>query len=74
MILVNIPSKSLREHIGYCSQSIQLFSGSIYDNITSGLENVSEEEVVKPPILACCHEFIAKLPGGYGLSISREWS
>ena len=40
----NIPSKSLREHIGYCSQNIQLFSGSIYDNITAGLDNVSEEK------------------------------
>ena len=25
--IVNIPSKQLREHIGYCSQTIQLFAG-----------------------------------------------
>mgnify|MGYP001250300358 FL=1 len=63
--IVNIPSKSLREHIGYCSQTIQLFTGSIYDNITAGLEEVSEEDVIEAANLACCHDFIAKLPGGY---------
>ena len=70
--ITNIPSKALREHIGYCSQNIQLFSGSIYDNITSGLDNVSEEEVVEAATLACCHEFIAKLPGGYGYQLAEN--
>jgi len=67
--IVNIPSQSLRENIGYCSQNIQLFTGSIYDNITSGLENVSEESIVEAANLACCHEFIAKLPGGYNYQL-----
>jgi len=65
----NIPSQSLREYIGYSSQNIQLFSGSIYDNISSGLENVTEEEIVEAANLACCHEFIAKLPGGYSYQL-----
>ena len=65
----NIPSKSLREHIGYCSQNIQLFSGSIYDNITAGLSDVTEEDVVEAANLACCHEFIAKLQGGYNYQL-----
>ena len=65
----NIPSKLLREHIGYCSQNIQLFSGSIYDNITAGLEDSSEEDVVEAATIACCHDFIAKLPGGYGYQL-----
>lgn len=69
--IVNIPSKSLREYIGYCSQNIQLFTGSIYDNLTSGLDTVSEEEVVQAATLACCHEFIAKLPGGYNYQLSE---
>ena len=65
----NIPSKSLREHIGYCSQNIQLFSGSIYDNITAGLDNASEDDVVEAASIACAHDFIAKLPGGYGYQL-----
>ena len=67
--IINIPSKSLREHIGYCSQNIQLFTGSVYDNITSGLENVSEESVVEAAKLTCCHDFIVKLPGGYNYNL-----
>ncbi len=65
----NIPSQSLRESIGYCSQNIQLFSGSIYDNITAGLDNITEDEVVEAAQLACCHEFIAKLPNGYSYQL-----
>jgi ATP-binding cassette subfamily C protein LapB len=65
----NIPSKALREHIGYCSQNIQLFSGSIYDNITAGLDNASEDDVVEAASIACAHDFIAKLPGGYGYQL-----
>tara|TARA_B110000483_G_scaffold214044_1_gene263629 strand:+ start:37 stop:1605 length:1569 start_codon:yes stop_codon:yes gene_type:complete len=73
----NIPSQSLRESIGYCSQNIELFSGTIYDNITAGLDDISEDEVVEASKLACCHDFIARLPNGYsypliegGLNIS----
>tara|TARA_B110000003_G_C16646290_1_gene532204 strand:- start:322 stop:2034 length:1713 start_codon:yes stop_codon:yes gene_type:complete len=65
----NIPSQSLRESIGYCSQNIELFSGTIYDNITAGLENVSEDDIVEASQLACCHEFIAKLPNGYSYQL-----
>ena len=40
----NIPSESLRENIGYCPQNIQLFSGTIYENISSSKNDASEEE------------------------------
>ena len=42
--IVNIPSKQLREHIGYCSQTIQLFAGSVYENITAGIEDNNKIE------------------------------
>lgn len=70
--ITNIPSKQLREHIGYCSQNIQLFAGSIYDNITAGLDETNEDDVVEAATLACCHDFIAKLPGGYGYQLSEN--
>jgi len=70
--IVNIPSKQLREHIGYCSQTIQLFAGSVYENITAGIEDVTDEEVVEAATIACCHDFIAKLPGGYNYMLSEN--
>jgi len=67
--IVNIPSKILREHIGYCSQNIQLFTGSIYDNITAGMSEINEEDIIEAATLAGCHDFIAKLQGGYNYQL-----
>ncbi len=67
--IVNIPSKTLREHVGYCSQNIQLFTGGVYENITAGIDNIDEEEIIEAATLAGCHDFIAKLPGGYNYQL-----
>lgn len=61
----NIPSKEFRSYVGYCPQKIQLFTGTIYENITAGFENANEDEVIEAATLSCAHDFIAKLPGGY---------
>ena len=58
----NIPAQEFRSYVGYCPQKVQLFTGTVYENITAGFENVSEEEVIKSATLACSHDFIAKLP------------
>ena len=34
--LKNIPSDQLRKYIGYCPQKIQLFTGTILENIGTG--------------------------------------
>ncbi len=61
----NIPSKEFRSYVGYCPQKIQLFTGTIYENITAGFEDVNEDDVIESATLSCAHDFIAKLPGGY---------
>ena len=48
-----IDLRSYRKHLAVVPQTSILFSGTIRDNITYGIENVSEEqlqEVVKLPI------------------------
>ena len=70
----NIPSDILRKEIGYCPQNIQLFSGSIYENISSGLENSNEEDVVEASKLSLSHEFITKLPGAYNYMLRENGS
>ena len=67
----NIPSEILRQEIGYCPQDIQLFSGSIYENIACGLEGANEEDVIYASKQALSHNFIAAIPGGYNY-ILRE--
>ncbi len=67
--LINIPTESLRSYVGYCPQKIQLFTGSIYENIAAGVDNVNEDELVEATRLACAHDFIAKMPGGYNYNL-----
>ena len=69
--LKNIPSDLLREFIGYCPQKIQLFTGSILENISTGINHISEDDVVEAAKLSCAHDFIAKLPGGYNYILTE---
>ncbi len=65
----NIPANEFRSYVGYCPQKVQLFTGSVYENITAGYEDVLEDDVIEASTLACSHDFIAKLPGGYNYQL-----
>ncbi len=67
--LKNIPSENLREYIGYCPQKIQLFTGTIIENISAGLTDYSEDDVIEAAKLSCAHDFVTKLPGGYNYKL-----
>jgi ATP-binding cassette subfamily C protein LapB len=70
----NIPAEILRNHIGYCPQKIQLFTGTIFENISAGLDDPSEDEVINASIMSCAHDFIPKLPGGYNYNLIENGS
>tara|TARA_B110000444_G_scaffold261018_1_gene310509 strand:+ start:7933 stop:9648 length:1716 start_codon:yes stop_codon:yes gene_type:complete len=67
--LKNIPSDNLREHIGYGPQKVQLFTGTILENISTGIEGISEDDVIDAAKLSCAHDFIVKMPGGYNYQL-----
>ena len=67
--LKNIPSDQLRKYIGYCPQKIQLFTGTVLENISVGIDGINEEEIIEAAKLSCAHDFIAKLPGGYSYNL-----
>jgi len=54
----------LGPHIGYLPQDIELFDGSIYENI-SRFGELSPEKVVAAAELSGVHEMILQLPQGY---------
>ncbi len=56
--------ESLRRHIAVVSQDVILFDASIRENITYGLDNVSEEALNHAIESAALKEFIAGLPQG----------
>lgn len=61
----DIKLEILREKIAYIPQETFLFSGSIIENLTLGLDDVTIEEVIEASKRAQVHEFINELPLRY---------
>lgn len=62
--------EDLGQYIGYLPQDVELFSGSIAENIARFRE-VDEAEVIVAAKLAGVHELIQALPGGYNTQIGE---
>lgn len=60
----SINAFSLRKQIGYVPQDIELFSGSIVDNVKIAKEDATNEEIDYALNLSCCNEFLNRLPYG----------
>ena len=58
------PEEDLGRHVGYLPQELQLFAGSVAQNIAR-MSDPDPEKVVAAAQLAGVHEMILKLPGGY---------
>lgn len=62
--------EKLGPHIGYLPQDIELFSGTIAENIAR-LQQVDSEAVIKAAKLAGIHEMVLHMPKGYDTPIGR---
>ncbi len=63
---------SYRQHISVVPQKSILFSGSLRDNITYGLESYTEEEVERAVEMANLNEFVAELPKGLDTDVGEH--
>ena len=54
-----------RRAISYVPQEVVFFQGSVFENLTVGVQNVRLQDVIKACQLADCASIIEKLPGGY---------
>lgn len=70
----NLHLRSYRSHIAVVPQQSILFSSSIRDNITYGMDNISEEELMKVVKAANLEELINSLPEGLDTRITEHGS
>jgi ATP-binding cassette, subfamily C, bacterial exporter for protease/lipase len=57
--------EDLGQHIGYLPQDVELFSGTVRDNIARFRTDVTDEHVVAAAKAAHSHDLITALPKGY---------
>ena len=62
----------LRHNIGYVPQDIQLFSGTLRDNLVTGARYVEDELVLQASELAGVHEYARLHPKGYELQVGER--
>lgn len=65
-------SASTRDWIAYVPQGNTLFSGTISDNIRSGFEEATEEDLIEAAKISCAWEFIKTLPNGLNTVIGEN--
>jgi ATP-binding cassette subfamily C protein len=74
MDLRNWDTRQLGENIGYLPQDVQLFPGTIKDNIARMRLDARDEDIYRAAMLADVHDMIAMLPHGYETVVQADGS
>lgn len=69
-----IKKNDLRRSLGIVLQDVNLFTGTVMENIRYGRLDASDEECIQAAKLANADGFIRMLPNGYNTIISGDWS
>jgi ATP-binding cassette, subfamily B, bacterial len=64
--------KSLRRCMGWVSQDVFLFHGSVSENIAYGSFEATRDQIIQAAKLAEAHEFIETLPDGYDTIVGER--
>ncbi len=66
----DINKNDLRKSLGMVLQDVNLFTGTIMENLRYGSETASDEDCIEAAKLANADKFIEKLPNGYNTIIT----
>lgn len=69
-----IRKPDLRRSLGVVLQDVNLFTGTVMDNIRYGKLNATDEECIAAAKLANAHDFITRLPDGYNTVLEGDGS
>ena len=69
-----IKKPDLRRSLGMVLQDVNLFTGTVMDNIRYGKLDATDEDCIKAAKLANAHDFIMMLPQGYQTVLSGDGS
>ena len=72
--LRGVTQESLRRQMGIVPQDSFIFSGSVRDNIAYGKPEATQAEVEEAARAVGAHDFISKLPEGYGSELREGGS
>ena len=64
--------KDLRQAVGFVSQDVFLFHGTVRENVAYGTVDASLEEITRAAKIAEAHEFIHELPDGYDTVVGER--
>ena len=62
-------SEALGQHIGYLPQDMELFSGTVRENIGRFRVDAADEEIIAAATAAHAHELVMSLPNGYATEL-----
>ena len=65
-----IAKPDLRRSLGVVLQDVNLFTGTVMDNIRYGKLDATDEECIAAAKLANAHDFITRLPNGYDTELT----
>ncbi len=63
---------SLRGAMGFVSQDVFLFQGTVRENLTYGRPDATDDDVLRAAVLAEAHTFIEALPQGYDTIVGER--
>ena len=70
--ITKIKKADLRRSLGVVLQDVNLFTGTVMENIRYGNLDATDEECIAAAKLANAHDFISRLPEGYNTELTNN--
>jgi ATP-binding cassette subfamily B protein len=70
--LERVSRQAIGELVGYVGQNPFIFAGTVAQNIAYGCEHATDERIRRAAEMACIHDEIMMMPGGYRAKVAER--